>query len=139
MDLIAEQIRTALGDPLGYTQEDITFHGVGVEYRIIAEDPDSGFAPWVGNIEKFEWQAEDWCSLHTHVPAVSPVKPYTIPTEFDPNLALGIIWGRDLAEVTANGLDFLENLTLEGRNGKGEALKSNVDFLKRKTERMLRF
>ena len=32
VDLIAEQIRTGLGDPLGYTQDDITFHGrVGVE------------------------------------------------------------------------------------------------------------
>ena len=139
VDLIAEQIRTALGEPLGYTQDDITFHGVGVEYRIIAEDPDNGFAPWVGDIERFQWDRQDWCRMHTHVPAVSPEQPYTIPTEFDPNLALGIIWGADLAEVSANGLDFLEHLTLEGRNGKGEALKSNVEFLKKKTERMLRF
>ncbi len=139
VDLIAEQIRTALGEPLGYTQDDITFHGVGVEYRIIAEDPDNGFAPWVGDIERFQWDRQDWCRMHTHVPAVSPEQPYTIPTEFDPNLALGIIWGADLAEVSANGLDFLEHLTLEGRNGKGETLKSNVEFLKKKTERMLRF
>ena len=139
VDLIAEQIRTALGEPLGYTQDDITFHGVGVEYRIIAEDPDSGFAPWVGDIDRFQWEECDWCRLHTHVPSVSPEKPYTIPTEFDPNLALGIIWGRDLAEVSANGLDFLEHLVLEGHNGKGEALKSNVEFLKKKTERILRF
>ena len=139
VDLIAEQIRTALGEPLGYTQDDITFHGVGVEYRIIAEDPDSGFAPWVGDIDRFQWEECDWCRLHTHVPSVSPEKPYTIPTEFDPNLALGIIWGRDLAEVSANGLDFLEHLVLEGHNGKGEPLKSNVEFLKKKTERILRF
>ena len=139
VDLIAEQIRTGLGDALGYTQDDITFHGVGVEYRIIAEDPDSGFAPWVGDIDRFQWEERDWCRLHTHVPSASPEKPYTIPTEFDPNLALGIIWGRDLAEVSANGLDFLEHLVLEGHNGKGEPLKSNVEFLKKKTERMLRF
>lgn len=139
VDLIAEQIRTALGDPLGYTQEDITFHGVGVEYRIIAEDPDNGFAPWVGDIDRFQWEEREWCSMHTHVPPATPESPYTIPTEFDPNLALGIIWGKDLAEVSANGLDFLEHLVLEGHNGKGEALKSNVEFLKKKTERILRF
>ncbi|MBQ9104636.1 MAG: acetyl-CoA carboxylase biotin carboxylase subunit [Mailhella sp.] len=139
VDLIAEQIRTALGEPLGYTQEDITFHGVGVEYRIIAEDPDSDFAPWVGDIDRFQWEERDWCRLHTQVPPCTPEKPYTIPTEFDPNLALGIIWGSDLAEVSAHGLDFLEHLVLEGHNGKGEALKSNVEFLKKKTERMLRF
>ncbi len=139
VDLIAEQIRTGLGEALGYTQDDITFHGVGIEYRIIAEDPDSGFAPWVGDIERFQWEKRDWCRMHTHVPSVSLEKPYTIPTEFDPNLALGIIVGKDLAEVSANGLDFLDKLVLEGRNGKGEALKSNVEFLKKKTERILRF
>ena len=139
VDLIAEQIRTGLGEPLGYAQDDITFHGVGIEYRIIAEDPDSGFAPWVGDIERFQWEKRDWCRMHTHVPSVSPEKPYTIPTEFDPNLALGIICGKDLAEVSANGLEFLDKLVLEGRNGKGEALKSNVEFLKKKTERILRF
>ena len=74
-----------------------------------------------------------------HVPPATPESPYTIPTEFDPNLALGIIWGKDLAEVSANGLDFLEHLVLEGHNGKGEALKSNVEFLKKKTERILLF
>jgi acetyl/propionyl-CoA carboxylase alpha subunit len=139
VDLIAEQIRTGLGEALGYTQDDITFHGVGIEYRLIAEDPDGGFAPWVGDIERFQWEKRDWCRMHTHVPPVSPEKPYTIPTEFDPNLALGIIVGKDLAEVSANGLDFLDKLVLEGRNGKGEPLKSNVEFLKKKTERILRF
>ena len=139
VDLIAEQIRTGLGEPLGYTQDDITFHGVGIEYRIIAEDPDNGFSPWVGDIDRFSWDEHDWCRVHTHVPPVSAEHPYTIPTEFDPNLALAIIWGRDLAEVSANGLAFLDTLRLEGHDGKGEALKSNVDFLKHKTERILRF
>ena len=139
VDLIAEQIRTGLGEPLGYTQEDITFHGVGVEYRIIAEDPENGFAPWVGDIDRFSWDEHEWCRVHTHVPPASPENPYTIPTEFDPNLALAIIWGKDLAEVSANGLAFLDTLRLEGHDGKGEALKSNVEFLKHKTERILRF
>ena len=139
VDLIAEQIRTGLGDPLGYTQDDITFHGVGVEYRIIAEDPDNGFSPWVGDIDRFSWEEHEWCRVHTHVPPVTPEHPYTIPTEFDPNLALAIIWGKDLAEVTAHGLEFLDTLRLEGHDGKGESLKSNVEFLKKKTERMLRF
>ncbi|WP_294447734.1 biotin carboxylase N-terminal domain-containing protein [uncultured Mailhella sp.] len=139
VDLIAEQIRTGLGEPLGYTQDDITFNGVGVEYRIIAEDPDNGFAPWVGDIDRFSWDEHEWCRVHTHVPPASPEHPYTIPTEFDPNLALAIIWGRDLAEVSAHGLAFLDTLRLEGHDGKGEPLKSNVEFLKKKTERMLRF
>ena len=70
--------------------------------------------------------------VHTHVPPASPEHPYTIPTEFDPNLALAIIWGKDLAEVSAHGLAFLDTLRLEGHDGKGEPLKSNVEFLKKK-------
>ena len=38
VDLLAEQVRIGLGQPLGYTQDDISFDGVGVEYRLIAED-----------------------------------------------------------------------------------------------------
>ncbi len=139
VDLIAEQIRTALGEPLGYSQSDITFRGVGVEYRLIAEDPDSGFAPWVGDIDRFDWTDAEWLSLHTHVPPVTADAPYTIPTEFDPNLALAIVWGKDLEEAGARGLDFLGHLRLEGHDGRGEPLRSNVEFLKNKTGQMLRF
>lgn len=30
VDLIAEQIRIGLGEPLGYNQDDITFEGLGI-------------------------------------------------------------------------------------------------------------
>jgi acetyl/propionyl-CoA carboxylase alpha subunit len=136
VDIIAEQIRSALGDPLGYTQNDITFEGVGIEYRIIAEDPDNRFTPWVGRIEAFGWKKEDWLSMHTHVPTD---KPYDIPTEFDPNLALGIIWGKDLAEARIRGVDFLDNLVLRGHTLSGADIKSNVDFLRKKTAQILLF
>jgi acetyl/propionyl-CoA carboxylase alpha subunit len=135
-DLIAEQIRTGLGDPLGYTQEDISFHSMGIEYRIIAENPDNGFAPWVGRIEKFSWNPAPWLHMHTHVPTDAP---YDIPTEFDPNLALGIVWGKDIAEVKQRGLEFLESLRLEGSTAKGEPLQSNLAFLKKKTLDILKF
>ncbi|MDL2207266.1 acetyl-CoA carboxylase biotin carboxylase subunit [Desulfovibrio sp. OttesenSCG-928-M16] len=136
VDIIAEQIRCALGEPLGYTQDDIDFEGIGIEYRIIAEEPENRFSPWVGRIESFDWQAEDWLSMHTQVPTD---KPYDIPTEFDPNLALGIVWGRDLEEARKHGESFLDNLVLKGSNKAGENLKSNVEFLRRKTEHILLF
>ncbi|MCH5276491.1 MAG: acetyl-CoA carboxylase biotin carboxylase subunit [Desulfovibrionaceae bacterium] len=139
VDLIAEQLRVGLGQPLGYGQEDISFEGVGVEYRIIAEDPAAGFTPWVGDIERFEWESRPWLTLHTHVPPVSPEEPYSIPTEFDPNLALAILWGKDLAEVRERGLNFLDSLRLEGHDAKGSPLRSDVDFLRAGTARILRF
>ena len=136
IDLIAEQIRIGLGEALGYRQQDITFDGVAIEYRLIAEDPDRGFTPWVGNIGAFAWKEAPWLYLHTHVPTG---EAYRIPTEFDPNLALAVIWGRNLEEAKARGLEFLRTLTLTGENPAGEALKSNVAFLSANTERLLRF
>ena len=136
VDLIAEQIRIGLGQPLGYSQEDISFEGVGVEYRLIAEDPDNRFSPWVGCIDNFGWRKHDWLTMLTHVPTDGP---YAIPTEFDPNLALGIVWGKDLAEVKTRGVQFLDELTLQGSNNAGEELKSNINFLRANTERILRF
>lgn len=136
VDLIAEQIRTGLGQPLGYGQEGISFEGLGIEYRLIAEDPDNNFTPWVGRIERFQWQDQPWLTMLTHVPRN---EPYEIPTEFDPNLALAIVWGKDLVEARERGVAFLESLRLEGQNGAGEPLKSNVGFLLANTERILRF
>ena len=57
VDLIAEQIRCALGSPLGYSQKDIQQGGIGIEYRIIAEEPEQNFIPWVGRIDEFRWQS----------------------------------------------------------------------------------
>lgn len=94
MDLIAEQIRVGLGEPLGYTQEDVTFEGVGVEYRIIAEDPSANYTPWVGNIERFSGKNIPGFPCILICRPCRPEAPYAIPTEFDPNLALAIIWGK---------------------------------------------
>ena len=136
VDLISEQIRLGLGEPLGYTQAEIATEGVGLEYRIIAEDPNSNFIPWVGTIERFQWQDSPWLTLLTHVPTD---RAYEIPTEFDPNLALAIIWGKNLEETKERGRLFLDSIVLEGKNAAGEPLKSNIDFLKTNTERILHF
>ncbi|WP_028575881.1 biotin carboxylase N-terminal domain-containing protein [Desulfonatronovibrio hydrogenovorans] len=136
VDLIREQIRVGLGEKLGFDQKGIVFSGTGIEYRILAEDPDNNFIPWVGRIEKFSWSPQPWLRMHTHVPTD---RPYDIPTEFDPNLALGIIWGQDLEQAKERGLRFLEDLVLEGRTPSGESLKSNIDFLKKKTDKLLVF
>ncbi|MDR2075906.1 MAG: acetyl-CoA carboxylase biotin carboxylase subunit, partial [Desulfovibrio sp.] len=136
VDLIAEQIRTALGEPLGYAQKDIAFDGVGVEYRVIAEDAEKDFSPWVGRIDVFGWDKADWLTVHTHIPTGTP---YDIPTEFDPNLALGIVWGRDLSQARQRGVAFLDSLVLEGTGANGEKLQSNIAFLRRETARILLF
>ena len=51
VDLVREQLRVAGGEKLGYTQEDITFQGHAIEFRINAEDPSNNFMPSPGTIE----------------------------------------------------------------------------------------
>lgn len=51
IDLVREQLRIASGEKLGLTQDDITFSGHALEFRINAEDPDSNFMPSPGLIK----------------------------------------------------------------------------------------
>ena len=135
VDLVAEQIRIGLGDELGYTQDDITFDGVALEYRLIAESPADNFTPWVGTIDRLRWEEHPWLSVHTQVPKSA----YIIPTEFDPNLALAIVWAPNLDELKKRGHQFLEELVLNGHNNSGDPMQNNIAFLKEKTDHILQF
>ncbi len=134
IDLIAEQIRCALGQPLGYSQKDIKQNGIGIEYRIVAEQPEKNFMPWVGRIDEFRWKQEDWLQVFTQIPTN---RSYDIPTDFDPNLALAIIWGENLAQAKTRGKEFLDTLVLKGQDSKGGLLCSNIAYLKQKTDDIL--
>lgn len=137
VDIITEQIRLALGEPLQYSQEAIDFEGVGIEYRIVAENTDSRFTPCAGTITSFGWKEHDWLEMYSQVPTD---RSYEIPMEFDPNLALAIVWGKDLAQAKERGLRFLEELVLDGNvGGVKETFFTNLNYLKQKTDRLLEF
>ena len=52
LDLVAEQIRVANGEPLSFTQDDIQHNGHSIEVRINAENSAKGFLPSPGPINK---------------------------------------------------------------------------------------
>ena len=50
IDLVAQQLKIAMGDRLSYTQERVEFRGHAVECRIYAEDGKNDFLPSTGHI-----------------------------------------------------------------------------------------
>lgn len=135
-NLIREQIRLALGEKLGYVQKDIKFHGATIEFRIVAENPYRGFAPWIGTISKFQFPEYDWAAVYTQVPYD---RSYAIPSDYDPNLALLIIWGETMDEAKKRGAQFLEETAIEGQNGGGEPILTNLEYLRHNISRLLTF
>ncbi len=54
VDIVASQLRLAMGEPLMARQEDILIEGHSIECRINAEDPFNGFAPSPGQITGYQ-------------------------------------------------------------------------------------
>jgi acetyl-CoA carboxylase biotin carboxylase subunit len=51
-DLVHEQIRVAAGEPLSFSQNDVTMRGAAIECRIYAEDSENNFLPSPGRITR---------------------------------------------------------------------------------------
>jgi 3-methylcrotonyl-CoA carboxylase alpha subunit len=54
IDIVEHQLRIAAGEPLALAQDHVHFHGHAIEARINAEDPDKGYQPNPGPIERFD-------------------------------------------------------------------------------------
>jgi acetyl-CoA/propionyl-CoA carboxylase biotin carboxyl carrier protein len=87
IDLIAEQIRVAAGEPLGYTQADIHFRGHAIEVRVNAEDPAQNFRPAPGTITAYAEPA----GLGVRIDAAATLGT-TISPDYDSMIAKLIVW-----------------------------------------------
>ena len=120
LDLVAEQLRIATGDPLGFTQEDVTPRGAAIECRINAEDPARDFAPTPAVVERFTPPGGPFVRVDTHVGA-----GYRIPPDYDSMLAKVLVWAPDRAGAIARMDRALEELELTG-----ERLVTTAEFLR---------
>ncbi|EHL96504.1 acetyl-CoA carboxylase, biotin carboxylase subunit [Acetobacteraceae bacterium AT-5844] len=108
VDLVKEQIRIAAGEPLGYTQSDVTFEGHAIECRITAEDPET-FLPSPGRVNTF------------HAPGGLGVRVdsalysgYAVPPNYDSLVAKLIVHGKTRAEAIARMRRALEEMVVDG-------------------------
>ncbi|MEM9840756.1 MAG: acetyl-CoA carboxylase biotin carboxylase subunit [Pseudomonadota bacterium] len=127
IDLVREQISIAAGNPLSFTQEDVTFTGHAIECRINAEDPRT-FVPSPGRIKEF------------HAPGGLGVRfdsavydGYDIPPFYDSMIGKLIVFGDDRELVLKRLERCLEEIVLAGINTTiplFQALLEEEDFRK---------
>lgn len=75
VDLVAEQLRIAAGEPLRYTQDDIVMRGHAFECRINAEHPQT-FIPAPGKITQYHAPGGPGIRVDSHVYTGYSVPPY---------------------------------------------------------------
>ncbi len=90
IDIVAEQIRAAAGEPLTCKQGSIWFNGHAIECRILAVDPSNELAPSPGRITEWVVPMGPGVRVDAGVAAGS-----IVPSEYDPMIAKLIVWARD--------------------------------------------
>ena len=109
IDLVREQIRVAVGEPLGYHQRDVAFTGHAIEARLYAEDPATGFLPATGTLAAFEPAPQPAVRWDSGVGTGS-----VVGLDFDPMLAKVISHAPSRAEAAARLALALDRLHLGG-------------------------
>jgi len=108
VDLIQAQIMAAAGEPLPFTQDDITFRGHAVECRINAEDPER-FVPQPGTIDAFHAPGGPGVRVDSHI-----YDSYTIPPNYDSMIGKLICHGETREHAMARMRVALNELVLTG-------------------------
>jgi acetyl-CoA carboxylase biotin carboxylase subunit len=93
-DLVREQIRVAAGEPLSFTQTEVSWTGHAVECRVYAEDPEHDFMPSPGRITHLRVPAGPFVRDDGGVYAGAEVSIY-----YDPLISKLATWGRTRAEA----------------------------------------
>jgi acetyl-CoA carboxylase biotin carboxylase subunit len=108
VDIVREQLRIAAGERLATTGR-APRSGHAIEVRINAEDPDRGFAPSPGRIERLRVPNGPGVRIDTHVDSGSAIPPH-----YDSLIAKLIVWDSDRPAAIARGLRALGELEVEG-------------------------
>jgi acetyl-CoA carboxylase, biotin carboxylase subunit len=109
LDLVAEQIAVAQGQPLRLRQTDIAIEGHAIECRINAEDSTKDFRPSPGTITSAVFPAGTDIRVDTHIESGSRVPPF-----YDSLLAKIIVSGTNRQEALRNMGAALANCHIEG-------------------------
>ncbi|MBL6751126.1 MAG: biotin carboxylase [Nevskia sp.] len=118
-DLVLEQLRVAAGEPLGYSQAQISARGHAIEFRIYAEDPARGYTPTTGPVLALRLPEGEGVRVDSGI-----AQGQDVTAAFDPMLAKLIVTGADRAGAIARADRALAEFVLLG-------CKTNTGFLRR--------
>ena len=108
VDLVAEQLRIAAGQPLSFT-EDPEPTGHSFEFRINAEDPARGFLPGPGRITGFEAPTGSGIRVDSGVRTNS-----VVPSYYDSLMAKLIVTGATRAQALRRAKQALDEMVITG-------------------------
>jgi acetyl-CoA carboxylase, biotin carboxylase subunit len=111
VDLVAEQLRIAAGEPLRITQGDIVPRGCAIELRINAEDPTNGFQPSPGTVAELSLPSGPWVRVDTWMERGSQISPF-----YDSLVAKVIVWGEDRETAIRRARRALGEVVIRGIN-----------------------
>ena len=109
LDLVEEQIKIARGEPLGFTQDDLSINGHALELRVYAEDPLNDFLPSIGTLTKYIQPTGDGIRVDDGYEA-----GMTIPIYYDPMIAKLVTHGNNRTEAIQKMKQAIKDYTIEG-------------------------
>jgi len=109
IDIVAEQVRIAAGEPLSFTQDDVALRGHAIECRIYAEDADAGFVPATGRLGLVRFPAGDGVRVDHGV-----VEGQQVSASFDPMIAKLAVHAASREEAIARAREALRRTVLLG-------------------------
>jgi len=109
VDLVKEQIRVAMGEPLSFKQDELSINGHAIEVRVYAEDPQNNFLPDIGR-------------LTTYIPPQGPgirvddgfEQGMEIPIYYDPMIAKLVVHGSTRKEAISRMLRAIDEYRITG-------------------------
>jgi acetyl-CoA/propionyl-CoA carboxylase biotin carboxyl carrier protein len=109
LDLVREQVRIALGEPLSLAQEQVELRGHAIECRINAEDASRGFLPSPGLVTGYREPAGPGVRVDSGLAAGNEVSGV-----YDPMIAKLIVHGVDREHARRRMLRALDEFWIEG-------------------------